>query len=205
MQNKLLFLLVSILALSVTGCSTRSSSVKSVERVDPSTIIDLTGRWNDADAQMVSAELVQDALSRPWLDRFMQMEGRAPVVVVGNVINRSDEHISGEVMTKALEYQLLNSGRVEFVASPVERAQIRQEREEQQEFARMNTRAALAQETGADYMLVGSIDSIADDAERYAAVFYQVNLELIDIETNNKTWVGQKKIKKYIERKKYKW
>jgi hypothetical protein len=33
-------------------------------------------------------------------------------------------------------------------------------------------------------------------------VFYQVDLTLYDLETNEKAWTGQKKIKKYIGRSK---
>ncbi len=44
-----------------------------------------------------------------------------------------------------------------------------------------------------------------DDAPdgRTTAIFYTVNLELIDIETNVKVWIGNKKIKKLIERRNY--
>jgi len=33
------------------------------------------------------------------------------------------------------------------------------------------------------------------------AIYYQVDLDLIDLENNAKSWYGQKKIKKVIERK----
>ena len=32
-------------------------------------------------------------------------------------------------------------------------------------------------------------------------MFYQVDLEMVDLSNNVKTWFGQKKIKKVIERK----
>jgi penicillin-binding protein activator len=34
-------------------------------------------------------------------------------------------------------------------------------------------------------------------------VFYQVDASLIDLETNAKVWVGQHKIKKYVERARF--
>jgi hypothetical protein len=40
-----------------------------------------------------------------------------------------------------------------------------------------------------------------DEAEGVKAVFYQVDLEMIDLENNVKSWFGQKKIKKVVERK----
>ena len=49
-------------------------------------------------------------------------------------------------------------------------------------------------------MLKGSLSSITDRAEGVMAVYYQVVLTLIDIETGEKVWMGSKKIKKVIER-----
>jgi len=34
-------------------------------------------------------------------------------------------------------------------------------------------------------------------------VFYQTNLELINVETNEKVWIGSEKIKKYIAKGRY--
>jgi len=50
-------------------------------------------------------------------------------------------------------------------------------------------------------MMTGNISTILDEADGTKAVFYQVDLELIDLESNVKTWYGQKKIKKVVERK----
>ena len=51
-------------------------------------------------------------------------------------------------------------------------------------------------------MLQGSISSIVDAVEGQRAVFYQVDMELIDIQSNEKVWLGQKEIKKVIEQSK---
>jgi hypothetical protein len=45
------------------------------------------------------------------------------------------------------------------------------------------------------------ISTIPDESEGVKAMYYQVDLELVDLETNVKSWFGQKKIKKIIERK----
>jgi len=52
--------------------------------------------------------------------------------------------------------------------------------------------------------LIGNINSIVDESlsGKDAAIFYKVNLELIDVETNRKVWIGNKEIKKLIERRK---
>ena len=50
-------------------------------------------------------------------------------------------------------------------------------------------------------MLKGVLNSILDEAGGVKVIFYQVDLELFDMENNRKVWAGQKKIKKQIERK----
>ena len=60
-------------------------------------------------------------------------------------------------------------------------------------------------ETGADFILVGGIKSIIDAVEGTSVVYYQTDLEMINIESMEKVWIGSKKIKKEIGKKKTKW
>ncbi len=182
-----------ILALAVSGCGR-----KRVARIGVDEQIDLSGSWNATDSRLVSEEMISDALSRPWLDNFTQQEGKPPTVIVGNVINRTDEHIVSETFTKDLERAFINSGRVQMVASAQEREDVRSEREDMQEWASEETAAEFMREIGADYMLTGSVNSIIDQEGRRKVVYYQVNLELIHTATNQKVWIGNKEIKKYI-------
>jgi TolB-like protein len=194
-----------LLALGAAGCSN-----KEVSRIDPGTVTDLSGRWNDTDSRLVANALIEQSLLGPWLDRYATGHGGdAPTVIVGDFRNRSQEHIPVQTFVNDLESAYINSGAVTVVASGDERDQIRGEREDQQEFARADTRARLGQELGANYLLQGELSSIQDEEEtmRYGAtrkeqiVFYQVDARLVDLESNAVVWAGQHKIKKYIERK----
>jgi len=189
--------LVSILAL--TGCKTK------VKRVGADETIDLSGRWNDTDSQLVSAEMISDIASRSWIEEYTSKNGKKPVVIVGTIRNKSSEHIETETFTKDLERELINNGRVTFLANKVERGELRDERKEQQTWSREETQKRLAAETGADYMLQGSIKTIIDQEGKESVKFYQVDLELIHLETNEKVWIGSKKIKKYVKRRSVKW
>ncbi|MFD2533420.1 penicillin-binding protein activator LpoB [Gracilimonas halophila] len=190
-----------LFGLLISGCRPTSK----VNRINPSETTDLSGRWNDTDARMVSEEMIADALTKPWLNQHNRQHQKSPVVIVGNVRNESMEHIDTEVITKEMERAFVNSGSVNVVASSDERQDIRQERLEQQEFASLETMKEMAQELGADFMLIGNISSIVDETpdRRTLAVFYTVNLELVNVETNQKVWIGNKKIKKLIERRNY--
>lgn len=52
-------------------------------------------------------------------------------------------------------------------------------------------------------MLQGSINSVKDETRGQYAIMFQSNLELIDMTTNEKVWIGQKKIKKVVKRPQY--
>ena len=102
-----------------------------------------------------------------------------------------------------MERELINSGRGDFVASKTERKDVREERADQDLHSSEATRKAAGQEYGADYMLKGTINSIIDSEGDEQVKFYQVDLTLISMVDNRKAWVGQKKIKKFIENNKF--
>jgi len=189
-------LLVGGVAL-VSGCGHETK----VTRVDTGTVTDLSGRWNDTDSQMVAEAMVKEALSNPWLGNFTKGKNRQPVVIVGTVLNKSHEHINVQTFVNDLERELTNSQKVTFVAAKGEREEVREERREQAVHAREDTQKAPGKEIGADYMMRGSIATILDEQDGAKAVFYQVDLEMVDLENNVKSWFGQKKIKKVIEKK----
>ena len=177
-----------------------------VKRVETNLVKDVSGGWNDTDAQMVAQEMITDCLQGGWYGKYLtQNGGKEPVVIVGTVTNESSEHINTRVFVEEMQRALINSGKVEFVASSGERGEIRQERLEQDEFASEATRKAFGKEVGADFMLSGVLSSIVDKSGSKALVYYQTNLKLINIETNKIVWNGEKKIKKYVTRSKVSW
>ncbi len=188
--------LIVVAALLLAGCS----SSKQVTRLDPGSQTDLSGNWNDTDSRLVAEEMINDALSRPWLGNFREAQNRKPVVTVGRIRNNSSEHIDTETFTKDFERELLNSGQIRFVAAPEQRMDIRSERQDQADWASEETKKMLRDELGADYILLGTLSSITDQEGDKQVIFYTTDLELIDIQTNEKVWMGNKKIKKGISR-----
>lgn len=185
--------------MATTGCNTK------VKRVAADEVIDLSGRWNDSDSQLVSKEMIADIATRSWIEEYTAKNGKKPVVIVGTIRNKSSEHIETETFTKDLERELINNGRLTFVANQVERGELRQERKEQQTWSREETQKRLAAETGADYMLQGGIKTIIDQEGKRSVKFYQIDMEMIHLESNEKVWMGDKKIKKYVKKSKMKW
>jgi uncharacterized protein (TIGR02722 family) len=187
------------LLVSAAGCVT-----KHVSRIEPTAVTDLSGRWNDTDSRLVANQLVQQSLGAGWAKRYTDTHGgEAPAIVVGTFANRTMEHIAVGTFVKDIENAFVTTGAARVVASGTERGDLRSERTDQQQHARADTRAKQGQELGARYMLAGDLQAIEDVDGRERVVFYQIDASLIDLETNTKVWVGQHKIKKYIERSRF--
>ncbi len=199
MKNILHFTVLILLAAGITGCGTTQ-----VDRVAVDDTIDLSGRWNDTDSRLVAESMIGEVFTHSWADDFIVKNGQKPVVIVGTIRNMSSEHLETGVFAKDIERELVNSGKVKFVASSNERGELRQERLEQQQFSTEETAKRLAAETGADYMLKGSIKTQMDTVGRKQVKFYQTDLELIHIESNEKVWIGTKKIKKLVKKPRFK-
>jgi len=194
-RNFIVAALLSAIVL-LAGCS----SAPQVTRVAPETQTDISGYWNDTDVRIVCESLIKDCLASPRVAEFEKKNGKLPVFIVGTFKNSSDEHIDTSIISKKMETVILNSGKADFVASSGERTELRTERQEQQSWSSEETAKAIANETGADFMLIGSVKTIVDKAGKMSTRTYFVNAEVIDVETNRKIWIGENdEIKKVIK------
>lgn len=197
MKNvSLQFVSFVIFTLMLAGCGTQ------VSRVDVKESHDLSGAWNDTDSRLVSEEMITDMLARPWYRTHSKRSKSIPVAIVGEIRNLSHEHINLNTFIADIERAMINSGKIDFVASNQERSEIRDERKDQDLHATESSRKAMGQERGADYMLKGSINTIIDMDGSTQLRYYQVDLTLISLKDNRKVWLGQKKIKKIVKNSK---
>ena len=183
-------------ALLLFSCSSNPK----VTRVDSSTQTDLSGHWNDTDVRIVCDSLIKACLESPRVSQEIARKGKLPVFLVGRFKNESDEHIDTLIISDTMETALFNSGRADFVAGGSVRDELRAERQDQQGNASEATARALANETGADFLLTGSVRTIVDRAGNTSTRTYYVRAELTNIETNVRLWMDQNnEIKKIIK------
>jgi hypothetical protein len=190
-----LVLLVSLMVALFNNCSPQ----REVRRIDTDQQVDLSGRWNATDSRMVAKDLMDQVLNGRWLNDYKQNHnGARPILIVGLVRNKSHEHINAEIFIKDIEQAIIREGSARLVQAGSKRDALRAERADQQDFASSETAKEWGQELGADFMLHGTINSIVDSYRNEKVVYYQVNLELSNLETNEIVWIGDKRIKKFI-------
>ncbi|MBK8166745.1 MAG: penicillin-binding protein activator LpoB [bacterium] len=188
-------MLVAAALLAIAGCG----GGKEVIRTDAGERIDLSGNWNDTDAQTVSAALADQIQRGAWIENFLAEKGKKPTLIVAPIRNKTAEHIATKTLVNQLERDFINGGRVRVVASSEEREQVREERADQQEFASPETMKKWGREKGADVMLIGEINQIIDREGKESVRYYQVDCYLVDLEDNTKLWAGDKEIKKLVK------
>jgi len=188
--------IVTFLVFTFFGCSPK----RQVQRISTEQTTDLSGRWNDSDSRMVAEEMINQLLHDQWI-RFYKTKNpnKRPILIVGLIRNRSHEHIDANTFIKDIEKAIIQDASARLVQAGAKREALRQERMDQQNFASSETAKNWGLELGADYMLQGTITSIVDTYKKEKIVYYQINLELSHLETNEIVWIGEKKIKKYIK------
>lgn len=196
-------LTMTLVAAMSAGMLTACGGTK-VSRVDSNQEIALTDRWNDKDSQLVSQEMISDMLSFPWIrDHKSANGGEKPTVIIQHVRNKSHEHIAADTFLNDLKRAIIRTGDARFVASNGERSDIRNERADQE----LNSKNAkqMGMEIAADFALTGSINSFVDQAGGDRVTTYQVDLKLVNMQSNEEVWNGQKKLKKFQEKSSFGW
>ncbi|MFL9843764.1 penicillin-binding protein activator LpoB [Flavobacterium rhizosphaerae] len=197
MKNIIKSALVLMVSMSLINCKSNK-----VQRVSENSVTDLSGRWNETDSRLTAEEITAELMEHAWYSTYAsEHTGKKPVIIVGMITNKSHEHIATETFSKDIEKAIINSGRMKLVQAGNMREELRAERADQQNFSSQSTMKKFGLENGADFMLQGTVNSIVDQASKEKTVYYQIDLELSNIETNEKVWIGDKKIKKYIGKK----
>ncbi|MEL1242949.1 penicillin-binding protein activator LpoB [Flavobacterium sp. DGU11] len=196
--NPIKFIAALALGFTLINCGSPN-----VQRVSETTVTDLSGRWNETDSRLTAEEITAELMDHSWYSTFASENGsKKPVIIVGIITNKSHEHIPAETFSKDIEKAIINSGRIKLVQGADKREEIRAERADQQNYSSQSTMKKFGLENGADFMLQGTINSIVDEKGKEKTIFYQIDLELTNIQTNDKVWIGDKKIKKYLGNKK---
>jgi len=190
---------IAIASFTIIALLSSVSCNRTVTRISETKEVDLSGRWNNTDSKLTAEELIKECQSGEWLGNHMTKTQKKPVVIVGFVKNKSHEHIEAETFILDLEKSFINQAQVKLVQGGEKRNEIRGERADQQDNASQSTMKSFGLEMGADYMLQGDINSIVDSYKKKKVVYYQINLQLTNLQTNEVVWIGDKKITKYIK------
>lgn len=201
-KGKKIWIFLSLFAFVMTGVV--GCGGLEVKREDSNKEIALTDKWNDEDSRLVASEMIDDMFSFPWMKKFKKKNGdKLPTIIIQRITNKSHEHVAVDTFANDIKRTVMRSGMAEFVVGGSERKRIRSERLDQQGNSSEDSAKDLGEEMGADFALSGTINSMVDQLGGKRVTSYQVDLKLINMQTNREAWNGQKKIKKVQTRSRF--
>ncbi len=197
MKAKSLLLLLPLVACSSIGYD------------DPNRVETLTIDYGSTDLQSLSAEMVESLVAAPalnYLDNSGKGEDKRIIVYVGDVENRTSEHIDTQGITDKMQTALLKSGKFRFVAADQGQDEIGDQVRFQQGSGRVreDMMRSFGKQLGADVIVYGtlrSIDkkkggSIESGGVRKQDVYYQFVLKCVNIDTAEILWIEEAELRK---------
>ncbi len=183
--------------LSVSACWSKFQGTYK----DPNAVEIIDEYWNETDARQTAEVLINEMLSRPWLNNFKGEKKAKPIVITKDTENRTSEHLDTQALNEFIRNQLINSGSIRFVDA-ASRDKILKEIQYQEEsgMVAQHTRKKKGKQIGADFFLSGAISAQEHSKDGVKTVTYQTNLILTDLETSEIVWSGTHRVSKKFQR-----
>jgi uncharacterized protein (TIGR02722 family) len=191
MRNSILSsLIVLTLCVLISACGPKAFTKGGYD--DPNKVILLDDKFNENDMQLISNQLV-DSLTK--FDKISNAAQR-PVVMVGQVRNRTSEHIDVKSLTDKIRTALIKSGKFRF-SDKEARNELAEEYEYNAgKFVDKKSGKGAGKQTGVDYLITGDIASNIQEVGDDKIVYYKVTLNLNNLETNIIEWADDREVRK---------
>ena len=169
---------------------------RSVTRPDAGEEVVKVVDFGSKDFQLIVEKMVDSLISV----QIGADPSRRPICYIHRLGNRTSEHIDTQAMLKTIRTRLIRAGKFTFV-DPTQRPEILKQLEDQSsDLIDQSTAVKYGRLLGADYFLYGDISSITAKAGRKRGVYYNVTLNLLDIERGAIIWADEKEIQKVEKR-----
>ena len=189
-MKKMLFLGFCCVGLIVfSGCSAFRASVAPG---DANTAKPMTADYDFIDMKWFgenSANLMLDS-------DFLKTIKDKPTFVIMGIQNRSQQHIDTQAITDTMRGIILDKGKAQFV-NETQRDNLLREQGYQLANCTPETRVQIAKQTGANYMISGSLVEMKERsarevrASRKEDVYYQLTMEITDLTSSLVVWQKQ--------------
>ncbi|MBT4287602.1 MAG: hypothetical protein HOD92_09715 [Deltaproteobacteria bacterium] len=196
-KGSLVFKLLMMLLIMLAGCT----PVR-VERQSSDSEMDLSGQWNDIDAKIMVKSIGDQFLNSDWVK---QQTSEKQSIIFDRIENKTMEHVETDAILKMLEQKFLESKKFIVLASGTSRLAARQEKKDYEKNNEAPAGIKITKEQEAKYIIRGVLHSILDQLKDDKTIYYQLTLNVVEINQNKLVWSGQKRIKKLIQKSSMAW
>jgi uncharacterized protein (TIGR02722 family) len=187
---KCLCLCIAVVIVVLSGCTATTRDVSTSDTIHYDETYDFS------DKRTIVNTLVSSLVGKPPL----ASRNDRPVLIIYDVANRTSEHIETSGITDDIRKEILQSGKARFV-NRVQRENIQNEINYQQAGnVKAKTRIQRAQQTGAEYMISGTLRSITKKQptqvrlKKKTLQYYSLTLEMTDLNSGLIEWTDNVEI-----------
>jgi uncharacterized protein (TIGR02722 family) len=193
-----IWLLAIILAVApLCNCATTiQSNIPDSETVTGSD-------WSAKDLKDVSEFMVgsiEQSAKRPGSDLTRD---KARWILAPDLKNDTDEHVNTRVIMEKIRTRLINAGVAKFVDDQALNDILNQLKLQQSGLYDTQTVAQVGKLVGAKKILRGTISSIRKRSERKDIIFYNITLQIVNIETGDILWTDEKEIQRLTTKSRF--
>ncbi len=182
-------LLAGLALFGLASCQTRTTYE------DPEGTEVLSTDFSYTDLMAIAQDMVDSFLgTNVWGEE-------RPRIVMGGVVNRTDQHIDTQNITDTIRTALIQSGKFTVLASDQGIAELEKELEYQQSGAVDQAAAVeLGKQLGAEYVLYGRFTNLREKRGDVESVWYKFTLNAVNVQTRQIVWADEKILRKREEK-----
>ena len=188
--------IVSLSSVFMSSCGGPTAFTRG-EYDDPTRVELLDDKFNESDMQQMADTIIRAMVGC----KYVSNAPKPPVVIMERVANRTEEHIDTVSMTNKIRSALINSGKVKFVDKE-SRENLAEEIDYQ---AAGNVSGHTAKkrgnQTGADYILTGSLATNIQQVGGDKFVYYKLTMNLTNLESSTIDCTEEKQLRKKFKKR----
>lgn len=163
-------ILMIMLSFTLVACSTPKKQFTKGAYNNPIEVKLLDDKFNEADMQQISHTMVNSLLA------CSKVTEKQPTIILGDVINQTEEHLNLDAVMDQIQDQLVNSPKYLFVDKAV-----RSQAEEEYNYQRNKNTYKGEAPVYAQYIIHGAISSNVQQVKDDKMVYYKMNLKITNL------------------------
>ena len=184
-----LFLLIIIITL-IAGCApTIKYEIKDEETVTGSD-------WSAKDLKDVSDYMAGSVKQAAFIANPQYTKERPRWMLARDMKNETDEHVNTRTIMEKIRTRLINGGIANFIDDQAVEDILNQMKLQQSGLFDNKTVAQVGKLVGAKLILRGTISSIRKKTDRKDIIYYNITLQLVNIQTGEIVWTDEKEIQR---------
>jgi penicillin-binding protein activator len=182
----LLIIIISLLA----GCGpTIRYEIKDEETVTGSD-------WSAKDLKDVSEYMTASINKSAYIMNLQKNSEKPRWMLAKDLKNETDEHVNTRTIMEKIRTRLINEGIANFVDDQAIEDILNQLKLQQSGLFDNKTAAQVGKLVGAKLILRGTISSIRKKSDRQDIIYYNITLQLVNIQTGEIIWTDEKEIQR---------